>query len=119
MRAPRYRFPDEVRSTTRDIASRMLHEGTVAATPEELDAWITRRPEVREPLKAGGYGTAFTAEDLFPLLQVFVGRAEGPTQRTVTERRSFDRRWLLGGLLLLLLVVLIAILVLAGAGAGG
>jgi hypothetical protein len=118
MRAPRFRFPDEVRSTTRDIASRMLLEGTVPATPEELDEWITRRPEVREPLKAGGYDTAFSAEDLFPLLQVFVGRAEGPSQGTVAARRSFDRRWLVGGLLLLLLVVLIAILLLAGSGAG-
>jgi hypothetical protein len=52
----------------------MVGNGDVAETPEQLDTWIGQRPDVRESLRADGYGTDFSAEDLFPLLQVFVGR---------------------------------------------
>lgn len=109
MRAPRYRFPDEVRTATRGIASRMVADGTCADSPEQLDAWLAAAPEVRETLERGGYGTAFTAQDLFPLLQVFMTpRAEspGPAVRAVTP----SRRWWLIGLFLLLLVVLVVVL---------
>src|SRR5690606_1149846 len=78
MRAPRYRFPDEVRAATRAMASRMVQQGTVARTPEQLAVWIAERTPVRESLQRGGYETAFTAEDLFPLLAVFVEQAGGP-----------------------------------------
>ena len=75
MRAPRYQFPNEVRETTRLIASRMKGDGAVASTPEELKAWIAAAPDVEAPLVRGGYGAKFTAHDLFPLLQVFAGTA--------------------------------------------
>jgi hypothetical protein len=75
MREPRYRFPDHVRDTTRTIAGRMDREGNVAQTPEELEAWIADEPEVRASLESGGYGTHFTAADLFPLLRGHAGEA--------------------------------------------
>lgn len=78
MRGPRYRFPDEVRATTRAMASRMVEEGTIIQTPEQLATWISERAAVRESLERGGYSTAFAAQDLFPLLQVFVEKAGGP-----------------------------------------
>lgn len=107
MRAPRYRFPDEVRSTTRAAASRMVRDGTVAETPEDLDAWIARAPDVRGPLEKGGYGSAFTAHDLFPLLQVFVAKASGRVPAADTPRRSPKGRWVVGILLVLVVVLLL------------
>ncbi len=120
MRAPRYRFPDEVRSTTRTMASRMMDDGEVAETPEQLDAWISQRPEVRESLERGGYGTEFTAHDLFPLLQAMIGRAGGPAPEVVGQAggsapnteapsRSSNSRWLV----VLLLVLVVAVVLLA------
>lgn len=107
MRAPRYRFPDDVRATTRRIASEMIRDGTVAATPEQLDAWIAERPEVRESLARGGYATEFTAHDLFPLLQVFLGPAGAPApEDDAGPRPSGSRR-------LVVLLVLLALLALA------
>ncbi len=79
MRPPRYHFPDEVRSSTREMAARSVRAGTVARTPEELDAWILQAPDVREPLEHGGYTTEFTSADLFPLYAVMVERAGGST----------------------------------------
>lgn len=113
MRAPRYRFPDEVRSTTRTIASRMVREGTVAQTPEQLDAWITGAPGTRESLEKAGYGTAFTSDDLFPLLQVFIVQAGGPAPPADAPPSSFRGPWLVGlavALVLLLVVVAVTIL---------
>ena len=109
MRAPRYRFPDDVRSTTRNIASRMVRDRQIAQTPDELDSWISRAPNINESLGRAGYGTAFTADDLFPLLQVFVAQAGGPV-RTTTESsaRRPVRAWLVGFVLLLVLVLLLA-----------
>ena len=78
MREPRYRFPDEVRTTTRAMASRMVQEGTIVQTPEQLATWMSERVAERESLERGGYSTAFTAPDLFPLLEVFVEQAGGP-----------------------------------------
>jgi hypothetical protein len=107
MRAPRYRFPDEVRSTTRVIASRMVDEGTTARTPEELDTWIDAAPDVKESLENGGYNTAFTSHDLFPLLQVFVAKAGGSVSEPEVAPRSSRMSWIAAGLLLVLLIVLL------------
>ena len=111
MRAPRYRFPEEVRSATRTIAARMVREGTTAETPEQLDAWIARLPTVAEALRKGGYGTAFTAHDLLPLLHVFIAKAQGspPARGAAEPERTPGRRWIV----LLLLAVAIGIVVLA------
>lgn len=116
MRAPRYRFPDEVRSTTRSIASRMISDGSVATTPEQLDAWISQRPDVRESLVKGGYGKAFTSHDLFPLLQVFLGAAGQPAPDADERVRSTKsgRSWaLVVAVALVLLALGVAAVVLA------
>jgi hypothetical protein len=95
MRAPRYRFPEQVRSTTRGIADRMVRNGDIAETPEELDAWLSQEPETRDVLQRGGYGSAFTADDLFPLLQVFVGQLGGPVPAAEPAASSSSKlRWL-------------------------
>ena len=113
MRAPRYRFPDEVRAITRTIASRMVHDASIAQTPEQLDAWISESPEVRESLQKGGYNTEFTSHDLFPLLQVFVVQAGGPAPKVDAPPPSSNRGWLVGvGMLLVLLLIAVAISVL-------
>lgn len=110
MRAPRFRFPNEVRETTRTIASRMVRENSVARTPEELEAWISERPGVKESLEQGGYGTEFTAADLFPLLQVFIVQAGGPAPPVEAPPRSSSRVWVVGlGLLVVLLLLVMAI----------
>jgi hypothetical protein len=109
MRPPRYKFPDEVRTATRTMASRMIDDGAVARTPEELETWIAETPDVREALESGGYSTAFTSHDLFPLFQAFVAKAEGPPPEADAPARSFKHGWLVG----LLIVVVIGLLVLA------
>jgi hypothetical protein len=116
MRPPRYRFPEEVRATTRGIASRMIREEGVARSPEQLAAWIAERPEVREPLVEGGYGTAFTAEDLYPLLAAFLGAAAGPPPEARSPSRSASK-WFIWGLIVLL-VAAVLLIVLAPAGLG-
>jgi hypothetical protein len=113
MRPPRYRFPDEVRSTTRAMASRMVHDGTIAQTAEQLDTWISQRPDVRESLESGGYGTAFTADDVFPLLQVFVAQAGGAVPEVDAPPRSSPNRWLLLGALAVVGVIVLVLLALA------
>lgn len=113
MRPPRYRFPDEVRSTTRAMASRMVHDGTVVRTPEQLDTWISQRPDVRESLESGGYGTEFTSDDLFPLLQVFIVQAGGAAPEADAPPRSSPGRWLLLGLLAAAGVIALVLLALA------
>lgn len=115
MRPPRYRFPDEVRSTTRTIAARMVDEGTIAQTPEELDTWISQRPEVQHSLQKGGYNTAFSSHDLFPLLQVLVEKAGGPAPEADVPPRSARGRWLVGGLLLVVVIVILLLAVATGA----
>jgi hypothetical protein len=86
------------------MAARMVQGGQIAETPEQLDAWIAREGDVREPLEDGGYGTEFTAHDLFPLLQVFITQAGGPAPATEPPARTYHR-WLpgLGALLALAL----------------
>lgn len=109
MRAPRYRFSDEVRSTTRTMASRMIQDGTIAGTPEQLDAWILQTPEIREPLEKGGYNAAFTSEDLLPLLQAMVAHAQGSPPRVEAPPPSSKLRWVVGLLLVLALVLVLAV----------
>jgi hypothetical protein len=114
MRAPRYQFPEEVRSTTRTIASRMVQDGSIAQTPEQLDTWISGSPQVRQSLEKGGYNTAFTSHDLFPLLQVFVVQAGGPPPRVEAPPRRSGRGWLVAvGILLVVLVIVVAMGVLS------
>lgn len=88
MREPRYRFSDAVRTSTRALALRMIHAGTVAQSPEELAAAIEGTEDLRERLAAGGYGSQFTAVDLFPLYEGAVLRATGvsaqPAARSAT-----------------------------------
>jgi hypothetical protein len=54
---------------------RMIHAGTVAESPEALDAWIARTDDLRATLTKGGYGSEFGSEDLFPLFAAFVAKA--------------------------------------------
>ncbi|HVG23852.1 MAG TPA: hypothetical protein VND45_06840 [Thermoanaerobaculia bacterium] len=75
MRDPRYRFSDDVRVTTRAIALRMVHAGTVVTTAEQLEASIASTDDIRERLAGGGYGRDFTAADLFPLFESYVAKA--------------------------------------------
>lgn len=107
MRAPRYKFPEEVRSTTRSIAARMVREGGPAQTAEELDLWISQAPDVRERLVKGGYGTAFTAHDLLPLLHVFVKQAGGSIPEPDAPPPPSKKPWLVGLVVLLALVLLV------------
>lgn len=109
MRAPRHRFSDEVRETTRSIAAEMVREGTVAQTPDQLEEWISRRPGVKQTLEKDGYDTAFTAHDLFPLLQAFTGQAASREVPTDTPSRFSRPAWAAG--LALLLAILIGLLI--------
>jgi ferric-dicitrate binding protein FerR (iron transport regulator) len=113
MRAPRYRFPDAVRSATRNIASTMAEDGAVAETPEQFEAWLAERPEFRGALERGGYGKTFTSGDLFPLLRVFLEerRVSPPTRERPVQA---SRRWWIVGLVLLLLLVVVGLIVLLG-----
>jgi hypothetical protein len=77
------------------MAAQTVRAGTVARTPEELDAWILQAPDVREPLEHGGYTTEFTASDLFPLYEVMVQKAGGPAPRAAAAAPS-RTRWSMG-----------------------
>jgi hypothetical protein len=107
-RAPRYRFPDRVRSTTRDMASEMVRDGTVPETSEQLEAWIAGTPGARGALEAGGYGTRFGAQDLLPLLHGFVEREGGVTPGE-TPRGAGRGRFLVLGAALVILALLIVL----------
>ena len=108
MRPPRYHFPDEVRSATREMAAQTVRAGTVARTPEELDAWILQTPDFREPLERGGYTTEFTANDLFPLYEVMVERAGGPAPRSAAAAPSHTR-WSVGRLAAVALAIAVVV----------
>lgn len=114
MRPPRYHFPDEVRTATREMAAQSVRAGTVARTPEELDAWILQAPDLREPLERGGYATEFTASDLFPLYEVMVEKAGGPAPQAAAAAPS-RTGWGVGKLAAaaLAIVVVVVALVLA------
>jgi hypothetical protein len=112
MRPPRFRFPNEVRETTRTIASRMVGDGSIARTPEELEGWIAGAPDVRQSLERGGYGQEFTAEDLFPLLEVFIVQAGGPARVPDTPPGA-SMPWSRVALILLVIVLMMAALAVA------
>lgn len=105
MRDARYRFSDDVRSMTRAMALRMIHAGEVAASPEALHAWVERTDDLRERLRADGYGTAFTAEDLFPLFQNFVAKATASTPASREAKSS--ARWLWIGLIVVVAIIVV------------
>ena len=108
MRDARYRFSDDVRSTTRAIALRMIHAGAVAESPEALEAWIARTDDLRERLTNGGYGSAFLASDLFPLFQGFVAKA---TTATPPRSAAGPARWLWIGAIVLVVAIVVAVIV--------
>lgn len=110
MRAPRYRFPDEVRDATRTTAIRMVRENRMARGPADLDAWLTANPELHATMQRGGYGTAFSADDLYPLLQVMMTNAGGQAPVASAPQRSTPRGMIVG-MALLLLILLIAMIV--------
>lgn len=112
MRPPRYKFPQEVRETTRAMASRMVEQGSVAHTPEELESWVAEAPVVRESLERGGYGTAFSAHDLFPLLEVFIIQAGGTVARDEPAERTSITRHRMALMVGLLLIVAVALAIL-------
>lgn len=113
MRPPRYHFPDEVRTATREMAARTVRAGTVAHTPEELDALISQAPDLREPLEHGGYTTEFTAADLFPLYAVMVEKAGGPAPGAAAAATT-PTRWSVGKLTAIAVAIaVIVVLVLA------
>lgn len=85
MRAPRYRFPEEVRTTTRAMASRMVTESTVVETPAELETWLVANPRDKQSLEKGGFESEFSAADLLPLLQVMIQNAGGPPPRPTID----------------------------------
>lgn len=108
MRPPRYHFPDEVRSATREMAARTVRAGTVARTPEELDARILQSPDFLEPLERGGYTTEFTASDLFPLYEVMVQKAGGPAPRAAAAAPS-RTQWSVGMLAAVALAIAVIV----------
>jgi hypothetical protein len=105
MRAPRHRFSDSVRSTTRSIAAVMVEEGAVAETPDELEAWLSARPHMKVPLEEGGYNTAFGAADLFPLLKAMVGPPGEPVTTAAPQPRRPGPALLAGGALVVAVVL--------------
>ncbi|WP_420125906.1 hypothetical protein [Longimicrobium sp.] len=112
MRPPRFRFSNEVRETTRTIAMRMVDDGGIARTPRELDGWIAGAPDERESLERGGYGQEFTAEDLFPLLEVFIVQAGGPAREPDTPPEP-PMTWSRVALILFIIVLMMATLAVA------
>lgn len=86
MRDPRYRFSDDVRSVTRAIALRMIHAGAVAETADALRIWIEQTEDLRERLVRGGYGSAFDADDLFPLFESYVSKAKASARKVPPKR---------------------------------
>jgi hypothetical protein len=82
----------------------MVQGGQIADTPEQMEEWISHEGDVRETLEDGGYGSEFTADDLFPLLQVFITQAGGPAPVTEPPPRTYPQ-WMLGAGALLALVV--------------
>ena len=108
MRDARYRFSEDVRSTARAIALRMIHAGAVAASPEELEAWIARTDDLRERLTNGGYGSEFGASDLFPLFQGFVAKA---TTAAPSRSGAGPAKWLWIGLIVVVVAMVVGVIV--------
>ena len=111
MRGPRYRFSDAVRASTRALALRMIHSGNVAVSSQELAQAIERTEDLRAKLVAGGYGTQFTAEDLYPLYEGAVSRATNVAPaRTASPSKKWP--WVLAAAVIVA-VVAVALLLLA------
>jgi hypothetical protein len=91
----------------------MVVDGSIAQTPEQLDAWISEHLEVSRSLERGGYSTKFTSHDLFPLLQVFVVQAGGPAPQADAPPPPSKRGRLVGLGLAALALILIAIAIVA------
>jgi hypothetical protein len=108
MREERYRFSDDVRATTRAIALRMIHAEDVADSPEALEAWIAGTDDIRERLTKGGFGSAFTVEDLFPLFQGSVGRETSARAEPESKRPVWIWIVAAAGALTFLIGILIA-----------
>lgn len=90
----------------------MIDDGAPVETPEQLEAWIGHHPEVKRSLEGGGYGTEFSAADLFPLLQARLP-AVAPAEEAPPVRRAPTAMMLVG----VLLVIAGAIWFLQGIGA--
>jgi hypothetical protein len=84
----------------------MIHAGNVAGSVEELSEWIARTDDLRETLTKAGYGSAFTAEALFPLFQSYVAKAKRPVAAAAPTARG-SSKWL--WIVVVVAVVLIAI----------
>lgn len=104
MRPPRYRFPDQVRSATRAMAARMVRQGQIARTAEQLDVWVSEHPDVARPLMKGGYGRAFDANDLFPLLEVFLTQEGARAPDAEARQHSTNRKRIAAAVLALLVL---------------
>jgi hypothetical protein len=112
MRSARYRFPHGVRAATRAIALRMLHAKSVAASSEELHAWIMRTEDLRETLTKGGYGSTVTADDLYALFQASVARA---TNATVARSKTAPPMWVwFAASAVIVLGIIMAVIVILG-----
>jgi hypothetical protein len=84
----------------------MIHAGEVAESPEQLAEWIARTEDLRETLGKAGYGSAFTAEDLFPLFQSYVAKA---SRATVSQPPAVSSsKWLRIGVVITVAVAVIA-----------
>jgi hypothetical protein len=96
------------------MAAHTVRNGTVAGTPEELDAWILQAPDVREPLERGGYTTEFTAADLFPLYEVMVEKAGGaiPRPEAAASSPSQPRAGMFAALAVAIAVIIALVLAL-------
>lgn len=112
MRPPRHRFSNDVRATTRAIASRIGESGEVASAAQ-LEAWIARNDDVRERLTRQGYGTAFNAEDLFPLFEALVAKASGGVPRGAPKGSPRSGTWLRWVILAVLAIAVVVVVVLA------
>ena len=91
----------------------MVHAGTVAGSPEELEAWIARTDDIRERLTAGGYGSEFTADDLYPLFQGSVARATAAAP-SASRSGAGRSRWLWIGLIVIVVVAIVAGVIVVG-----
>jgi hypothetical protein len=115
-RPPRYRFPNEVRETTRAMSAEMVREESIPDDPVALDAWIAAHPERREALERGGYGERFTGEDLLPLLDVFIVQSGGTPRPAEAEPEPTGGRSFIvlgaaaAGLVILLILLAVSIL---------
>ena len=87
----------------------MIHAGNVATSADELAQAIDRTDDLREKLKAGGYGTAFDAEELFPLYEGAVARATNAAATRSAPATSSSSKWLwvLGAAAIVAVVVIL------------